>query len=333
MLVSAAFVVWIWLTDGFDVLHAANPPDLYCLLAAPFRLLGKKFVYDQHDLCPELLEEKIGHAGPLGAIVKVLERWSYKLASMVIVTNKSAYEIALVRGATAEKTCIVRNGPDLEFLVSVPECKALKGEAEFLAVYVGAMAQQDGVDCIVKAMHHIVHTRGRRDLKVAMLGDGDCLSDLKRLARALKVESYIHFAGWVDAEELLSYVSTAELCLAPEPPKAINQLSTFIKVMEYMSCGKATVTFDLLETRRTAGSAAMYVSSYGPGAFGDAILNLLDDAGTREKMGRLAAERVRTSLHWGLSREVLLDSYERAIWNGLDLCDESNRVAEETSID
>jgi glycosyltransferase involved in cell wall biosynthesis len=317
MVWSFNLVLWTWVKDGFDVLHAANPPDMFFFVAAPFLLLKKKFVFDQHDLCPELLEVKIGKTNLLRNLSLLFERWSYKLADLVIVTNESSYEIALARGAKRERLRVVRNGPDLDDFASVPVDLALKGGMKHLALYIGTLASQDGVDSVVKAARHIVHKRGRNDVKFAILGDGDCLMDLQQLAHSLDVEPYIDFAGWVGDAQLLSYISTADVCLAPDPPLPINQLSTFIKIMEYMCYGKVTVSFDLLESRRTAGPTGIYVDMDEPALFGDAILKILDAPVLREELGRVAAERVRTSLHWGLSRSVLLESYKRVVWNGL----------------
>jgi glycosyltransferase involved in cell wall biosynthesis len=188
-----------------------------------------------------------------------------------------------------------------------------------MALYIGTLAGQDGVDRVVRAAHHIVYQRGRKDVKFAILGDGDCLEALQRLAGALDVEAFVDFVGWVDDAKLLTYLSTADVCLAPDPPERVNQLSTFIKIMEYMCYGKVTVSFDLLESRRTADQAGIYVNKDDPDLFGDAILEILDAPALREKLGQVAKERVRNSLHWGLSRSVLLESYERVICNELPL--------------
>ncbi|MBZ5667067.1 MAG: glycosyltransferase family 4 protein [Acidobacteriia bacterium] len=318
MLASFILILSIWAKDGFDVLHAANPPDLFFLVAAPFLLCGKKFVYDQHDLCPELLAFKFQRATALRSILFFLERCSYRLADLVIVTNQSAYETARKRGGVQpEKLCIVRNGPDLRYFNSIAPCPYLKDPARYLVVYVGSIAKQDGVDTLVKAANHIIHTRGRTDVKFALLGDGDSLQELRDLVGVLGIERYVSFAGWVGDSKLLEYLSTADVCAAPDAPVPINQLSTFIKIMEYMSCGKVTVSFDLLESRRTAGPAAMFVCTHNPESFGNAILEILDDPLRRERLGQLALERVRTTLHWGLSSEVLVTTYEQVIQRGV----------------
>jgi glycosyltransferase involved in cell wall biosynthesis len=314
MLCTFGIVVWVWMRDGFDVLHAANPPDLFFLIAAPFKLLRKKFVYDQHDFCPELLDLKFGRRAVLRRIALLFERCSFSLADLAIVTNQSAHEIALKRGGVPpQRLRIVRNGPDLDRFRSVPPRPDLKGGAAYLAVYLGTIAKQDGVDRIVRAVHHIVHRRGRKDVTFAVLGDGDCIEQVKQLARSLNVEPHIRFAGWVGNAELLAYLSTADVCLSPDAPVQVNQLSTFIKIMEYMACSRAIVSFDLKESRRSAGAAAIYVEKDDLALFGDAILEILDDPIRREELGRVGLERVKKYLHWGLSRDRLLEAYQQMI--------------------
>jgi glycosyltransferase involved in cell wall biosynthesis len=301
---------WIWGTDDVDILHAANPPDLFFLIAIPFLLMGKKFVFDQHDLCPELLRAKFGERKILNRILCWCETWSYRLANLIVVTNESARDIAITRGKISpSKIRIVRNAPDLStFRVGSADLGLKKGY-KHLALYVGAIGSQDGVDRIICAIDHIVHHRQCKDVLFALLGDGDYLFEAKRLAKLLQVEEYIEFRGWAGDAELLSYLSTADVCLAPDPPIEVNEKSTFIKVMEYMSCNKATVSFDLLETRRAAGLSAVYVSNDDAALFGDAILELLDNPVRREEMGREGFQRVRSGLHWGISRDTLLGAY------------------------
>jgi glycosyltransferase involved in cell wall biosynthesis len=313
-------ICWIWITDGFEVLHAANPPDLFCVVAFPFILFGKQFVFDQHDLCPELLEARLRRAGPLRKLLFLFERWSYKLANLAIVTNRSAYDIALVRGATAERLCIVRNGPDLASLADAEFRPALREGADYLALYVGQISPQDGVDRVVRAAFHVVHICNRSDIRFAILGEGDSVRELQELARALGVERYVSFCGWVEGADFNNYLATADVCLSPEPPEDFNQRSSFIKLTDYMSCGKVTVCFDLLESRRTLGPAGIFVEHDDPAHFGDAILRILDDPDSRRKLGRIAGVRLRRSFHWGLSRTVLLHAYETVVRNGASLC-------------
>ena len=305
-----------------DVLHAANPPDLFFLLAFPFKLLGKKYVYDQHDLCPEMFQVKFRNGAGLVRRSLMLCEWcSYQLADLIVAPNESFRRIGITRGGQKEeKFVIVRNGPDLSRFRAVPPQPELKRGAKFLAVYVGVMGMQDGVDRLVRSVAHIISVRGRRDVHFTLLGDGDCLPELKRLADELAVAPYISFVGYVGDRELLAQLSTADVCLAPDPPSPLNHLCTTIKVMEYMSCGRPIVSFDLLETRFSAGNAAVYVAQDSPALFGDAILKLLDDPPRRQQMGQSGTERIGRLLHWGNSRECLLASYSRlTAWPALKI--------------
>jgi glycosyltransferase involved in cell wall biosynthesis len=323
ILCSFWIVAWIWSADDVDILHAANPPDLFFLVAIPFILMGKKFIFDQHDLCPELFTAKFGRQRLLNKILTWLERCSYRLADLVIVTNESACNTAVTRGKVPfEKICIVRNGPDLAKFHAGCGDRELKRGYKHLALYGGAIGSQDGVDRIVRAVHHVAHERRRKDVLFVLLGDGDYLSEARWLAKSLQVEQYIEFRGWVEDAELLRYLSTADICLSPDPPTEVNHKSTFIKVMEYMACGKATVSFDLTETRRVAGTSALYVPVDDVALFGDAIVELLDNPERRYTMGHEGLERAQGSLQWAFSRDILLQGYTDVIAGSGSRCAE-----------
>jgi len=310
LICTVFLVVRILMRNGFDVLHAATPPDLFFLVGAPLKLLGKKFVFDQHDLSPEMFAEKFGVNRFGYRIFLWMEYLSYRFADLVIVTNQSFYNIAVKRGGVdPSKLCIVRNGPDLERFRPLPPQPRLKRGAAILAVYVGVMNPQDGVDEVIRAAEYIVNIKGRKDIRFALLGAGDCLDELRRLARSTGIEAYIDFAGWLGDKDLLAYLSTADICLAPDPPTELNKLCTTIKVMEYMSCEKPIVSYDLPETRYSAGGAALYVKNNDAASFGDAILELADDCELRKKLGAAGLERVRTELHWGRSKSILRERY------------------------
>jgi glycosyltransferase involved in cell wall biosynthesis len=311
LLCTFFLLIWVWMRHGFDVLHAATPPDLFFLIAAPFKLLGKKFVFDQHDLSPEMFEAKFGQRTFAYRVLLWLERLSYRLADLVIVTNQSFYRIALERGKVdPANLCVVRNGPDLDKFRPVSPRPGLKRGAAALAVYVGVMNRQDGVDHVIRAAEYIVNVRGRKDVRFALVGSGPCVDELRRLTRSLGVEPHVDFAGWLGDEDLLAYLSTADICLVPDPPVRLNQLSTMVKVMEYMCCGKPIVSHDLVETRFSAGTAALYVKDDSV-SFGNAVLELADNCELRNRLGEAGLERVRTELHWGRSKDILLKAYER----------------------
>jgi glycosyltransferase involved in cell wall biosynthesis len=308
-------LLFIWLRHGLDVVHAANPPDLFFLLAAPLQMLGKKFVFDQHDLSPDLFTAKFGARGQiLHRILLYVERCSYRFADVVIVTNESFRSLAISRGrCPADKLRVVRNNPDIGRFQCGAAHPELKQGAAFLAVYAGIMGSKTGVDRVVRAAYHIVRERGCSDVHFALLGDGDCRTALQSLARSLRVEQYISFPGFVGDKELLAWLSTADVCLAADPPIPLNQMCTAIKIMEYMSCGKPTVCFDLTEARYSAGTAALYVREDDPAQFGDAIVELLKDEPRRRRMGQAGLLRVRQELNWESSQRALLQGYEQLL--------------------
>jgi glycosyltransferase involved in cell wall biosynthesis len=304
----------VWMRDGFDIIHSANPPDIMFLVAWPFKLLGKKFVYDQHDLCPELYHSKFGRFDGMYQILLFLEKQSYLAADLVISTNQSYRDIALERGGIADsRSAIVRNGVDIKrFYRTVPRPE-LRREFSYMAVYLGIMGKQDGVDRIVQAAYHVVHTFGRRDVLFAMIGKGECWQQLQKLSEELGVTDVVQFLGHVSDETLIDYLSTADVCLAPDPPDRMNQLSTMTKIMEYMACQRPIVSFDLLETRRSAGDAAIYVAGDDPKGFAAAILDLLDDQPRREMMGKIGLDRSINLVGLGRSQKALLEAYARLL--------------------
>jgi glycosyltransferase involved in cell wall biosynthesis len=307
-----ALSFFVWIRSGVDIIHSANPPDIMFLLAWPFRLFGKKFVYDQHDLCPELYHSKFKRLDRIYRTLLFLERQSYRAADLVISTNESYRAIARERGEIAEeKSIIVRNGVDIKRFYRKTPRPELKRQFPFMAAYLGVMGSQDGVDRIVQAAHHVVHTFGRRDVLFAMIGKGTCWDELQRLSEELKVADVVKFLGYVPDDLLLDYLSTADVCLAPDPPDRMNQLSTMTKIMEYMACQRPIVSFDLLETRRSAGDAAFYVEKEDTRMFASALLELLDDQPRREMMGKIGLERSIHLVGLGRSQKALLEGYSR----------------------
>jgi glycosyltransferase involved in cell wall biosynthesis len=304
----------VWIRNGIDIIHCANPPDIMFLLAWPFKLLGKKFIYDQHDLCPELYHSKFGGFDRIYRSLLFLERQSYRTADLVISTNQSYREIARERGGiTDQRSAIVRNGVDIKRFCRKAPKPELKRKFDYMAAYLGVMGKQDGVDRVVHAAYHVVHTFGRRDVSFALIGTGECWDELRRLSEELKVSDEVQFLGYVPDDVLLDYLSTADVCLAPDPPDRMNQLSTMTKIMEYMACQRPIVSFDLLETRRSAGDAAVYVEKDDTKMFARALLELLDDQPRREMMGRVGLERSIQLVGLDRSKAALLEAYSRLI--------------------
>jgi glycosyltransferase involved in cell wall biosynthesis len=314
LLCLGALSLVVWQRDGVDVVHCANPPDIMFLIARFFKIFGKKFVYDQHDLCPELYQSKFGRQDRVYRTLLLLERLSFRAADLVISTNQSYRDIACERGGIPDnRSAIVRNGVDITRFHRKTPRPELKREFTYMAVYLGIMGKQDGVDRVVQAVHQVVHTFGRRDVLFTMIGKGECWRELQRLSEELQVADYIQFLGFVSDDLLLDYLSTADVCLAPDPPDRMNQLSTMTKIMEYMACERPIVSFDLLETRRSAGEAAVYVEKEDPKMFAQALLGLLDDRPRREKMGKIGLQRSIEVVGLDRSRRALTEAYSRLL--------------------
>lgn len=285
---------------GFDVLQACNPPDTYFALAALYRPLGVKFVFDHHDLCPEIYTAKFGRAdGVVYRVLRRLERATFQRADRVISTNDSYRQVAITRGGREpESVSVVRSGPDLHRLARRPPAPELRQGAPFLCCYVGVMGRQDGVGLLLDAARVVALEMGRTDVHFALLGFGDCLEELRRQAHREGLDDCVTFTGRVGDDTLCRYLSTADLGLSPDPRSAFNDLSTMNKTVEYMAFGLPVVAFDLRETRVSAGEAAAYVADGDVAGFAKAIVELLDDPGRRAEMGRRGRERVVRHLAW-----------------------------------
>lgn len=313
---TAILSIFIGIRYGVDIIHSANPPDIFVLLAWPFKLFGTRFVFDEHDVCPELYDSKFQRRDLFYRALLAMEKLSYDTADLVVSTNQSYGDIARQRGGVPEaRSVIVRNGVDTRYFHMRRPRPELKAPFRYMAVYLGVMGKQDGVDRVIRAAHHIVHTLNRRDLRFVLIGKGECWDELRKLARQLRVDDIVYFVGRIPDELLLDYLSTADMCLAPDPPDRMNQLSTMTKVLEYMACQKPIVSFDLLETRRSAGNAAIYVKEDDPRHFAQAIDELLEDAPQRERMGRVGLERTANLIGWDRSRDALLEAYSRLTRN------------------
>ena len=307
----------VLLPHGFDVIHAANPPDLFFLIGLFYRLLGKKYVFDQHDLAPEMFLVKFhGRLTSTRMLVHKLllffEWCSYHVANYVIVTNLSQKSNATQRGRCSPgKVFVVRNGPDLNRLKPVAPETDLKRGRRYLLAYIGVMGQQDGVEYALHALHELVHKRGRQDVALVLMGDGDHAATLRRLAHELELDSYVNFTGWTESRDIVRYLTVADVGLSPDPQNGLNEFSTMIKTMEYMAMGKPVVAFDLAETRLSAQAAALYATPNLVQDFADKIETLLDNEELRLKLGAYGRKRIKEKLHWEVSKEHLLLVYKR----------------------
>ena len=298
----------------FDVVHACNPPDLFFLVALPFKMRGAKFIFDHHDLVPELFESRFGGRGPWRTLAVVLERITFALADTVISTNESYRDVAIRRGEMRpERVHVVRSAPDLERFTRVPAEPQLRRGKRFLVCYLGVMGPQDGVDYALRAVAHLRDNLGRADVHTTFVGSGDAFDDLVALSHELGIQDIVEFTGRVPDAIVHSYLSTADVCLAPDPKNPLNDISTMNKIVEYMAMGRPVVSFDLTEARVSAGDAAVYATPNNELEFASLVGELLDDPDRRREMGRVGRERVEDSLSWAISCSKLLVAYEQAL--------------------
>jgi glycosyltransferase involved in cell wall biosynthesis len=298
----------------FDVVHICNPPDLLFLVALPFKLRGARIVFDQHDLVPELYESRFGRGKDLlYRGVAALERLTYRAADVVIATNDSYRQAAIDRGhQPPERVFVVRSAPDLTRFAGGVSDPALKQGKEHLLSYLGVMGPQDGVDYALKSLAALRGIR-RDDWHAAFVGAGDCFDEMRALACELGLDDHVTFTGRIPDDELLAYLSTADVALSPDPHSALNDVSTMNKVLEYMACGLPIVSFELREARVSAGEAARYVPCNDTDALAAATSALLDDPAERQQRGEIGRNRVAGALSWDHSKAQLLAAYEKAL--------------------
>jgi glycosyltransferase involved in cell wall biosynthesis len=307
--------IYIAFREGFDVVHAHNPPDTLFAVGAFHKLLGKAFVFDHHDLSPELYlsRYRTTQTGAITRVLHLLEWCSVRLANVLIVTNASYRDIDIRRhGADPGRVYIVRNGPDLRRVRLVEPDRRLRESGKTILGYLGAMNPQDGVDYLLRALQHLRNS-GRTDFYCVLVGDGDSRQELEALAKELRLEDHVWFTGFIPDADMMRYLSTADICLDPNPSSPLNDVSTWIKVMEYMALGKPVVSFDLKETRTSAAGAAVYVRPNDEPAFAAAIAGLIDDPDRRAAMGEIGKRRIREELGWSITSRNLLSAYGRLL--------------------
>ncbi len=297
---------------GFDTLHGCNPPDLIFLIAWQFKLLGKRYIFDHHDINPELYEAKFNKRGFFWRLMCLFEWLTFKTADTVISTNESYKRIAIERGGkSAGDIFVVRSGPDLTRVKAVAPNPSLKEGRDFLVGYVGVMGDQEGVDLLLEAVDHIVHKLGREDIQFSLVGGGPSVEALKAMSARMGLEAYVDFLGRAPDKELFEVLSTADVCVNPDRVNPMNDQSTMNKILEYMAVEKPIVQFDVKEGRVSAGEASLYAKKNDPVDFAEKILALLEDEPTRLRMGRYGRERVVRDLSWQTQIPSLLAAYQR----------------------
>lgn len=309
---------WIYLRYGFHVLQGCNPPDNIFLVALPFKLMGVKYIFDHHDANPELYISKYDRKDFFYRCLVWVERMTYRFCDVVIATNESYKSLAIRRGhKAAENVFVVRNGPDLDAFKAVAPKQSLKYGKPYLVGYVGNMSIQEGLEILIEVAARI-RNLGRRDVHFTCVGGGPGLVGLRRTVEDKNLQDMFNFTGRISDHLLLEILSTADVCVNPDKPCEMNDISTMIKIMEYMALGKPIVQFDLSEGRFSAGDASLYSDNKNQVAdFAAKILWLLDHPAERRRMGELGKKRVESELAWKYSVQNLLASYERAF--GLDV--------------
>jgi glycosyltransferase involved in cell wall biosynthesis len=313
-LATAALTLRARLSGRFAVIQACNPPDIFWPIALFFRAVdGTRFVFDHHDLCPELYESRFpeGPRLPYRGL-RALERRTHRAADHVISTNDSYRQIAITRsGKAPDAVTVVRTGPDPDKLKRGPADQDQRRGRQHLAAYIGVMGPQDGVDIVVRAADVVVRELGREDIAFTLIGSGDCFAELVALRDDLGLAGHVEFTGRAPDDLVTRILSTADVGLSPDPKNPLNDLSTMNKSMEYMAFELPVVAFDLLETRVSVADAGVYVTPNIVREYAEAIVELMDDEAKRAELGKLGRERVEQELAWSHQRRAYLDVYDR----------------------
>jgi glycosyltransferase involved in cell wall biosynthesis len=306
--VLSAVVFW---RHGFDAIHACNPPDLIFLPASIFKYcFGTKFVFDHHDLNPELYEAKFGRRDFMYRLLVFLERRTFALADICIATNASYRQIAISRGSKhPDQVCVVRSGPNLDRLVIGPPSPELRHGKRYLVGYIGVIGRQEGVDRLIGVVAELVRQYGRRDTHFTIIGSGPDLARVMQLVDTMHLTEFVTFMGYCTDEEVLAILNTADVCVNSDIHCELNDKSTMNKIMEYMALGKPIVQFDSTEGRASAAGASLYAEPENVADFTKKLLCLLDNAELRNEMGQLGRRRVETELAWPYEARKLLAAY------------------------
>jgi len=300
----------IFLKKRFQVIQGCNPPDLIFLIAAFYKLFNVKYVFDHHDINPELYIAKYQKKGLFYNFMLLSERLTFATANYSIATNESYKEIAVRRGKMPdEKVQVVRSGPKLERLKLTAGNKSYKKGRKFLIGYVGVIGEQEGLDLLLEAAKLIISIR--KDVQFAIIGDGTELEKIKSLSKKMGLEDYVDFYGRVNDEKMVDILNTADICVNPDRPTEMNNLSTMNKIMEYMALKKPIVQFNLKEGKLSAQNASLYAENTSTTDFANKIIWLLDHKEERIKMGEIGYTRIINTLSWEHESQNLLNIYRK----------------------
>ena len=302
----------IFFKHRFHVIQGCNPPDNIFIIALFFKLFGVKYIFDHHDVNPELFLAKFGKKNLLYKIQVWLEKMTFKVSDVAMSTNNTYRKIAINRGGVSHgKVFVVRNGPDLETFKPVSPIPCLRHGKKYLIGYLGVISVQEGLDILLEVAQFVKH-QGRTDVHFTCIGGGPGLEELKAMKRRMALDDMFNFTGRIPDQELLEILSTADVCVNPDRPNKMNDMSSMNKIMEYMALGKPIVQFNLQEGRFSAQKASLYVDGVNVEDFAKKILWLLDNPKDREMMGEFGQKRVRDELAWQHSVPNLLSAYAKA---------------------
>ncbi len=312
LLAAGALTAKLLRWGRIDVVQACNPPDIYWSIAGPLRLTGTRFVFDHHDLSPEVYAARRGASGgPIDLALRAMERITFATATHVVSTNDSIRQVAIERGRVdPDAVTVVRNGPELSWLDRFPPpCPELKRGHRYLVAWVGVIGPDDGVEELLAAASCFVHELGRTDTLFVLIGEGELSQKCRALTERLGIADHVVFAGWLEQPEMYAHLATADLALAPDPPGERAQNSTMMKVLDYLVAGLPVIAHDVRETKVSAGDAGMYVDAT-PQALAEGIAALLDDPQRRAEMGEIGRARIRDGLSWNAQRERYIAVYD-----------------------
>lgn len=296
---------------GFDVIHGCNPPDDIYMVAKHFRRYGVRYVFDHHDICPELFEAKFGKKGLLYKSQLWLERQTYRHAAFAFVTNESYKKIAIERGGMEPaKVYVLRSGPRLERLrIQEPKPELKKGR-KYMVGYLGVIGKQEGIPYLLEAARYIRNELHRDDICYGIVGGGTSLEELKTLSVSMGIDDIVTFTGRAPDDVMLDYLNTADICVNPDEYNPMNDKSTMNKVLEYMALGKPIVQFDLTEGKYSAKEASVYANPNDAVDMGKKIVELLDNPQKRQEMSAYGRKRIVEELSWEHTSKALLAGYE-----------------------
>jgi glycosyltransferase involved in cell wall biosynthesis len=310
---AAVLLLRLRLRGRIDVLQVCQPPDVYFPLCWLLRWLGAPIVADQRDLMPEVFAARYDHPRPaMMAALRWLERRTQRVADETVCVNEYLRDRLVAAGAAPERVSVVRNGPVLERVQRAVPDPALKGEHRFLICWIGKMGRQDRVDLVIRVAEHIVRDHGRTDCGFAVLGDGECLEELRSLTAELGLQRWVHFPGWLPEDEVFGHLASADLGIDTSLQEEVSP----VKAMEYMALGLPVICFDLQETRRITLGAAVLVRPGDTDMLAKELLNLLDDPQARNRLGSAGRRRVREELSWERQVVGYLDVIRRAAARG-----------------